>query len=685
MEETTSNPCPHCGYLSKNSPDYALQSGTILHGRYLLGRILGQGGFGITYIGWDLALNRKVAIKEYYPSSCVSRDVSADASLQWFPTQESQEARTAGKEAFLKEARKLNLVDSIPQVVHALELFEDNGTAYLVMNYIPGETLHQRVKKSGTFSWKALQETLLPVADILVKVHNAGLLHRDLSPDNLIIQPDGSVRILDLGAAKDIRLQKGTSSMQIATAGFSPLEQYVQKYKSGPWTDVYSMAATIYYALTGVVPPSALDRLSKDTLRWDLPSLRGVPVSVIRVLQKAMAIHVKDRTQSMSDFAADLRKASTVRKSKKMLPVLIAAGLILVIALLVAFRKDFGAKPFESASAAVSQESAENPEEAPWAGNVLQSGNLSDAYATNPAYAPVFQSRITRQQIVSVTFLDSLETAGDNSWDVSEARDGSVLAWTIPNGTDGTMENYDLYIAAEGGINGKYCISLFEGYQNLENVFFKGNFHTDQAKSMQNMFFGCRSLKTLDVSYLKTGNVRSMESMFANCAAEQLDFSTWDTSQVESMANMFYYCSNLKYLDLRTFDTSKVTTMSSMFNMATSLQNVELGGWDTGSVTHMDFLFSDTEVSTLDLSHFDMSHVTKISYMFYNCKSLKRLDSSGWDTGSVEYMDNVFLGCESLETVAGISDWDTSSVTSHRNFMDEGILIDHEPWENMFQ
>ena len=224
MEEITAFPCPHCGYTPGSlGPDYALRPGSILYGKFLVGRILGQGGFGITYIGWDLMLERKVAIKEYYPSGQVVRQPGASV-LQWYGTEQARSARDSGKEMFLKEARKMNKVRKIPQVVRVLDLFQENDTAYIVMDFIEGETLTRRLKKTGPLSWQQMQEIFLPVIQAMEEVHKAGLIHRDLSPDNLMLLPEVGVQILDLGAAKDLSLNSGASSMQVAKGGFSPLE-----------------------------------------------------------------------------------------------------------------------------------------------------------------------------------------------------------------------------------------------------------------------------------------------------------------------------------------------------------------------------------------------------------------------------------------------------------------------------
>ena len=313
METVSTYPCPHCGYDpgAESAFPYALQPGTILNGKYVVGTVLGQGGFGITYIGWDLALESKVAIKEYFPSAQVSRTQTSGA-LQWYNTEAGRTARDGGREMFLKEARKMARVSRIPQVVRVLDLFQQNNTAYIVMDFVEGENLKNRLKKTGPLPWDQARDIFLPAIDAMERVHKAGLVHRDLSPDNLMLTPDGSVRILDLGAAKDLNINTGASSMQVAKGGFSPLEQYTQRGGSGPWTDVYAMAATMYFTLTGVLPLPSVDRLAKDTLRWDLPQLAALPGNVLTALQKAMVISPEARTQSMAEFASQLTAPSPV-------------------------------------------------------------------------------------------------------------------------------------------------------------------------------------------------------------------------------------------------------------------------------------------------------------------------------------------------------------------------------------
>ena len=269
----------------------------------MVGRILGQGGFGITYIGWDIALEKKVAIKEYYPSGQVGRTPGTN-TLSWYTSESAALARQTGLEMFLKEARKMSKVDDIPGIVRVRDLFQENQTAYIVMDFVEGETLKARLQKTGPLPWSQAKDIFAPAIRAMERVHKAGLIHRDLSPDNLMLTPDGQVKVLDLGAAKDLNINSGASSMQVAKGGFSPFEQYSQRGGSGPWTDVYAMAATIYYTLTGVLPPAAIDRVEEDTMDWGLVS--ALPGQAREALMDAMAVSARKRTQSMEELERGL-------------------------------------------------------------------------------------------------------------------------------------------------------------------------------------------------------------------------------------------------------------------------------------------------------------------------------------------------------------------------------------------
>ena len=378
MEPCKGGVCPHCGYDNSkpSGMEYALPPYAILAGKYVVGRVLGQGGFGITYIGWDMALERKVAVKEFFPSGQVSRS-PGNTTLSWYSTEVARQTRQDGMGMFLKEARKMSKADSVPGVVRVLDLFQENNTAYIIMDFVEGETLKARLSKTGPLPWPVAREVFVPAIQTMARVHRLGLIHRDLSPDNLMLTPDGGVQILDLGAAKDLSINSGLSSMQVAKSGFSPWEQYLQQGGSGPWTDVYAMAATIYYTLTGKLPPNAVDRANQDTISWAEPGLQALPAGTLHALQKAMAVQSSERIRSMEELgqglfdekkAAPAPKAADVTpkapqkqekgKSKSrrwLIPVSAALVLCLGVAVLLSGKPSKSAPPAQSASHKTSQ------------------------------------------------------------------------------------------------------------------------------------------------------------------------------------------------------------------------------------------------------------------------------------------------------------------------------------------
>ena len=307
LGEINGNFCPFCGFNAAQNPQppEALPRESILHGKYLIGDVLGRGGFGITYIGFDLSLESKVAIKEYYPSGSAMRR-EGESALYWNSTCASQTNRRGAYDDFLKEARKMARVDSIPSIVRVRETFLENETAYIVMDYVEGETLKTRLKRDGVLTYSACYAMLRPMMEDLQKVHQLGIIHRDISPDNIMIQKDGSVKLLDLGAAKDLSKKSDGLSQLVTKNGFSPAEQYMDSGKIGPWTDVYALCATIYYACYGKLVPQALERLDQDTLTFDLPAKEAIPQNVIETLKKGLAIRAAERIQSVEELMQQL-------------------------------------------------------------------------------------------------------------------------------------------------------------------------------------------------------------------------------------------------------------------------------------------------------------------------------------------------------------------------------------------
>lgn len=311
MEEITGSVCPYCGYQENQTEQalYGLKRNSILRGRYLVGNVLGQGGFGITYIGFDIALEIKVAIKEYFPMGYASRDYTHSNQITWNIMRDGQEQWKKGSEGFLKEARRMAKIDVYPEIVRVRDTFMENNTSYIVMDYVEGETLKAWLLKNGTMKFSDCVRMLAPLMQSLNRVHKRGLIHRDISPDNIMLLPDGEVRLLDLGAAKDLSIESNGTSQLVTKKGFSPSEQYMENGSIGTWTDVYALSATIYYSITGKMVPEALDRLMGDTLRFDVPLKEALSEKAIETLKEGLAIKSEDRIQTVEELEERLQKA----------------------------------------------------------------------------------------------------------------------------------------------------------------------------------------------------------------------------------------------------------------------------------------------------------------------------------------------------------------------------------------
>lgn len=273
---------------------------------------------------------------------------------------------------------------------------------------------------------------------------------------------------------------------------------------------------------------------------------------------------------------------------------------------------------------------------------------------------PVFGSEIMRNQIKTITFLDSMKEAPETAWDVSELQNGAVMAWVESNG-----DLYDLYIAGDGGVRAPAnCYGLFALYENIESLDFNGCFSTNQVSNMQSMFYNCKTLSALDVSNFDTSCVTSMVCMFRGCeSVTDLDVSGFDTSNVTNMRAMFALCYCLITLDVSGFKTSRVTNMAAMFEGCHHITILDVSAFDTSRVTDMTGMFSNCHaLRSLDLTSFDTFNVISMKNMFLACKSLKLLNVSSFNTTSVTDMRAMFCFCSSL-TDLDVSGFKTQLVT----------------------
>lgn len=259
--------CPACGKKASEyiSPGHHLPSGTRLKEQYVIGRALGEGGFGITYLAWDTNLERRVAIKEFFPKDRVRRESTCNISVSCY-TSVAQADYESSRDRFIKEARTIAKLDDNSEIVRVLDFFPENGTAYIVMEFLEGETLKELTERKP-FRADELLPMLEPIFSALQKVHDVGIIHRDISPDNLMRLTNGQIKLMDFGCARDIA--GGRPMTAVLKPGFAPVEQFLGG-QQGPWTDVYSLSATIFYCLTGMKPQNPLD-CNVDEKRSTIP------------------------------------------------------------------------------------------------------------------------------------------------------------------------------------------------------------------------------------------------------------------------------------------------------------------------------------------------------------------------------------------------------------------------------
>ena len=307
-EKSTAGTCPHCGYdpaSDEGKYPIALRAGSILNGRYIVGRVLGQGGFGITYLAQDYQTKGLVAIKEYLPTEFAGRTTGTYAVQVY--SGDRRENFEYGKEQFLAEAKTLAEFIGNDHIVRIYSYFEEYGTAYFAMEYIDGESLDDYISHhGGRLSVERANELLIPVMEALDWVHSKGIVHRDIAPDNIIVTKDGRAKLIDFGAARYSTGEKSKSLDVILKHGFAPKEQYVRRGRQGPFTDVYAMAATYYYAITGKVPPDSIERMDEDELIP--PTTLGVKMSekAEDALLKGLEVSASERYQRMGELAEGL-------------------------------------------------------------------------------------------------------------------------------------------------------------------------------------------------------------------------------------------------------------------------------------------------------------------------------------------------------------------------------------------
>ena len=305
--------CVNCTKKSDDTPSlpHHLPQRTVLNNRYLVSKALGEGGFGITYLAWDLTQGTKCAIKEYYPSGYVNRVPKSNQVI--INSKQNQAASNRGLKRFIDEAKILARIKNLPGIVSVKDFFSANGTAYIVMEFLDGISLKKYMqRKGGRITTDEVLTILRPVMESLIHVHDMNLIHRDISPDNILITKYNEVKLIDFGAAKQSNLD-GKSLSIVLKQGFAPEEQYRTHGEQGPWTDIYALGVSIYYCITGKLPPESIQRMYKDAIVKPSEHKAVISHAQENALMKSLAVFSKNRYQDMDQMIKGLYGVRSIK------------------------------------------------------------------------------------------------------------------------------------------------------------------------------------------------------------------------------------------------------------------------------------------------------------------------------------------------------------------------------------
>lgn len=307
--------CPYCGYSQAAELPNALQPGWEIAGRYRIESVIGLGGFGITYCAYDQKLACTVALKEYFPSGVANR-IPGSKEVILYVGKRTEEFRQ-GYTRFLNEARNMIQFQSVPNVVQVREYFEENGTAYIVMEYLRGHTLKTEIERAP-LTWERAVTIGAVICGALTALHRKGIVHRDVSPDNIFLCDDGRIKLIDFGAAR-VSMQQ-TPLTVVFKDCFTPPEQYSRSAHQGPQTDIYALGATLYTAMLGKKPESALNRWPTDHLKTPHTLKPEIPEPVSNAVMQALALEPELRFSSAEEFSRALlqyQQTKSLEKTRK--------------------------------------------------------------------------------------------------------------------------------------------------------------------------------------------------------------------------------------------------------------------------------------------------------------------------------------------------------------------------------
>lgn len=507
-DSSTTDICPHCGYKVGTRPNQSnyLEPGITVSGRYLIGRALGSGGFGITYIGWDCRNNKTVTIKEYLPGVFAYRVPGQNAVACY--DRDCSDKFHLGIAKTLEESNCIARFNSDPGIVDVYNCVEENGTVYIILEYLEGRTLKEVLEEKGTYTFEEAIEIIKQVLTTLSHVHQSDIIHRDISPDNIFLCNDGSIKLIDFGAARTAYEDDHKSLSVILKRGYAPKEQYSGHTLQGPWTDVYATAATLYRMLTGVVPQESLERDVEDNLVSVKEMGIDIPDHADHAITRALAIKAADRTKYASEF---LEQLLDPEKDIPLEPVKAEEPKTIEVA--------------PPASRSVPEEPEPEDDPTPEKG-----GSKKKLIAIIAAVVVL---------LVAGALIASHFISGGSGEVVDSGKCGEKVSWSLDsNGLivisgEGQMDNYSNYTEVP------WCSRVGE---------IKSLAVSDGVTSVGNRaFYACDSLKEANISE----SVRSVgDYSFFGCTS--LDNMILPSSVTSLGAHAFSNCINMKYLHIPT-------------------------------------------------------------------------------------------------------------------------------------
>lgn len=333
----------------------ALTIGTILNGKYRIESILGEGGFGITYLATDTFMSEKVAIKEYFPSVLATRDTTLGLTKEiTIITGANEDDFEKGLSKFEDEASSIAKFQSIPGIISVKSFFKENNTGYMVMEYVEGITLKTHLENiGGKLPYTQAIDMMLPIMEALSIVHKEGIIHRDISPDNIMITKENRLKLIDFGAARYVNQDEKSLTVMLKE-GYAPPEQYRTDGKQGPWTDIYALSATMYRMITGLIPIDSVSRVISEKEIVPINKVVKVPSYVEKAILKGMATSIEARYGTIKSMEKELEN----RGNKKLPPLLISAVSLVLLGVVVALLLESGQKKItESKSESITNKS----------------------------------------------------------------------------------------------------------------------------------------------------------------------------------------------------------------------------------------------------------------------------------------------------------------------------------------